>query len=540
MTTKLLAPTPQSAAEAAKIIINGGLVAIPTETVYGLGANGLNPEAVKKIFLAKGRPQDNPLILHLSSPQEIDLYCHHIPEAAYKLAERFWPGPLTMVLPARDIVPKETTSGLDTVALRCPDCLVTRQVIAQAGVPIAAPSANTSGKPSPTTAQHVIDDMEGKIDAVIDAGPCQVGVESTIIDLSGEAPRLLRPGGLPVEDIESVIGPVTWDKAILGDIKDDEVVRAPGMKYRHYAPKAPVTVFRGDPAATAKAMLAQAEPNTGIICYDEYASLFQGCTVMTLGPKGDRLSHAQRVFDDLRHFDDTDVTRILAQCPDDHGLDMAVANRLKKAAGFNVVDVPKEVDIMKIIGITGGTGCGKTTVLEYLKGLDAWVIDCDAVYHQLLATSAPLLEELDSAFPGVVKDGALDRKALGSVVFADDKALARLNDITHRYIQAEVSRQIETQRAAGRKLCAVDAIALLEGQLKDQCDFTVGVIAPTEVRVRRLMARECITEEYAKLRISAQKPNEYFEKNCDYTLNNSFGTIEEFHAQCKKLFDQVL
>ena len=195
-TLLLQANEPDTAKIAADIIKNGGLVAIPTETVYGLGANGLDEEAVAKIFIAKGRPQDNPLILHISGPEQIELFCHHIPQKAYDLAEAFWPGPLTIVLPAKDCVPKRTTGGLSTVAVRCPDHDTARAIIALSGVPIAAPSANISGKPSTTTAQHVLHDHDGKIDAIVDGGPCRVGVESTIVDLTEERPRLLRPGGI--------------------------------------------------------------------------------------------------------------------------------------------------------------------------------------------------------------------------------------------------------------------------------------------------------------------------------------------------------
>ncbi len=331
--------TEESAEKCAEIIRSGGLVAIPTETVYGLGANGLDEEAVLKIFLAKGRPQDNPLILHLADGDEIEKYCIDVPETAKKLAQKFWPGPLTMVLKAKDIVPKRTTAGLDTVAVRCPDCAITRRLIALAGVPVAAPSANTSGRPSPTSAAHVIEDMTGKIEAIIDNGPCTVGVESTIIDLSGDSPRLLRPGGLPVEDIEAVIGHVEKDKAVKGEVKDDEVVRAPGMKYRHYAPKAPVTVVTGNPDDSGKYIFENANENVGVICFDEYAHMFEGCTVKSLGKVTDSGEHARRIFDVLRAFDNTGVSKIFAQCPEDKGLDSAVANRLKKAAGFTVIEV---------------------------------------------------------------------------------------------------------------------------------------------------------------------------------------------------------
>lgn len=337
--TLVFSATEEAAIKCAELIKNGHLVAIPTETVYGLGANGLDEEAVLKIFLAKGRPQDNPLILHLANADEIEKYCCDVPETAKLLAKEFWPGPLTMVLRAKNIVPKRTTAGLDTVAVRCPDCDITRELISRAGVPIAAPSANTSGRPSPTSAAHVIEDMSGKIAAVIDNGPCTVGVESTIIDLSGDRPRLLRPGGLPIEDVEAVIGEVVRDKAVKGEVKDDEIVRAPGMKYRHYAPKAPVTVVTGKPEDTVKYILENLAENVGVICFDEYAQMFEGCAVKCLGKVSDSGEHARRIFDILRAFDATDAVKIFAQCPEDKGLDSAVVNRLKKAAGFTVIEV---------------------------------------------------------------------------------------------------------------------------------------------------------------------------------------------------------
>ncbi len=271
---------------AAAILRAGGLVGIPTETVYGLGANGLDPAAVRRIFEAKGRPQDNPLILHIPDPSWLERYCRDVPAAARRLAEQFWPGPLTMILPRRALVPDEVTCGLETVGVRCPDHPVTLDIIRAAGVPVAAPSGNRSGRPSPTCARHMLEDMEGRIQAVVDGGPCGVGVESTIVDLTLPVPRLLRPGG---------------------------------------------------GAATAAYIRRQAGANTGVICFGEYRDRFPGCTVRSIGPAGDRGEQARRVFDALRSFDGTSVTAIFAQCPGEEGLGLAVANRLKKAAGFQIV-----------------------------------------------------------------------------------------------------------------------------------------------------------------------------------------------------------
>ncbi len=237
---------------AAAILRDGGLVGIPTETVYGLGANGLDPEAVAHIFEAKGRPQDNPLILHIPSADWLERYCQDIPGVAYKLANQFWPGPMTMILKRKDNVPDVVTAGLDTVGMRCPDHAVCRGIIAAADVPVAAPSGNLSGRPSPTTAEHMLEDMDGKIDAIVDGGACTVGVESTIIDLTCTPPRLLRPGGITLEQLESVLGEVAVDAAVRRKMGEGEKPRAPGMKYRHYAPKAPVTVVKGVKENSAK------------------------------------------------------------------------------------------------------------------------------------------------------------------------------------------------------------------------------------------------------------------------------------------------
>ena len=329
--------TARDAARAAAILRQGGLVGIPTETVYGLGANGLDPDAVGRIFAAKGRPQDNPLILHIPSEDWLERYCEDIPPSAYALAERFWPGPLTMILKRRPVVPDAVTAGLDTVGMRCPAHPVCRAILEAADIPVAAPSGNTSGRPSPTTAGHMWEDMEGKIDAIVDGGPCTVGVESTIVDLTCTPPRLLRPGGITLEQLEEALGEVAVDPAVTRPMGAGEKPRAPGMKYRHYAPRAPVTVVAGDPAGSARYIQENAAPEDGIICFDEFAPLFPGHYVERLGPSGDKGEQARRIFDALRAFDDTPVKAIWAQCPEAAGLGLAVANRLNKAAGFHIV-----------------------------------------------------------------------------------------------------------------------------------------------------------------------------------------------------------
>ena len=331
--------TPADAAAAARVIIAGGLLGIPTETVYGLGANGLDAAAVGAIFAAKGRPQDNPLILHVPDAGWLERYCTDVSPVAYALADQFWPGPLTMILRRKPLVPDAVTAGLDTVGMRCPDCAVTREIIARADVPVAAPSGNASGRPSPTTAAAMLEDMDGKIDAIVDAGPCQVGVESTIVDLTVTPPRLLRPGGVTLEELEDALGEVAVDEAVRRLMAPGEQPKAPGMKYRHYAPQAPVTVVRGDPDETAGYIVARMGERSGVICFDEYAGYFRGHLVEAIGPAADQAQQARRIFDALRAFDHADVTDIWAQSPTDTGLGLAVTNRLNKAAGFHIIEL---------------------------------------------------------------------------------------------------------------------------------------------------------------------------------------------------------
>lgn len=339
MKTQLL--TPKDTSRAARILRSGGLVGIPTETVYGLGANGLDPLAVRSIFQAKGRPQDNPLILHIPDPSWLELYCRDIPEAAWRLARRFWPGPLTMVLRRDPAVPDEVTAGLDTVGMRCPAHELCRAVIEAAGVPVAAPSGNTSGRPSPTSVADMLEDMNGKIDAILDGGSCQVGVESTIIDMTAATPRLLRPGGVPLEELRAVLGEVELDPAILRPMEEGEKPLAPGMKYRHYAPKAPVIVVKGSPARSAAYILEHLSPTywDGVICFDEFADWYPSHPVERLGGALDHWENARRLFHALRAMDEAGVKRIWAQSPDTAGMGLAVVNRLDKAAGFHIVEV---------------------------------------------------------------------------------------------------------------------------------------------------------------------------------------------------------
>lgn len=388
---------------AAELIAAGGLVAVPTETVYGLAGDGTDVQAVERIYEVKGRPEVKPLSLMVPGQEAMERYCEDVPPQAKLLAERFWPGPLTIILKSRPLVPDIVRAGGETVGLRCPDHPDTLALLRACGVPLAAPSANPSGAPSPKTAQDVLGYFDGQIEGVIDGGECGLGRESTIISLAQRPFRILRQGALPAEDIEDALA-----------------------------------------------------------------------------------------------------------------------------------------DGMKIIGLTGGSGTGKTTALEVLHGLGALCIDCDELYHELTRSSAELREALTARFGAVyTAGGALDRKALGRIVFADAHALADLNAITHSAVGAEVKRRLREWAMQGGTLAAIDAVALFEGGADALCTATFAVTAPSGERIRRIMEREGISEEYAKLRIGAQQPDSYYTERCTAVLVND-KSKEDFAKLCESEFRKVI
>ena len=391
----------ENIAQAAEILRAGGLVGVPTETVYGLAGNGLDEQAVRQIYEVKGRPEVKPLALMVHDAGEIENYCEDVPEAAKKLAERFWPGPLSIVLKAKcGLVPDIVRAGGDTVSLRCPDHPLTLEALRLAEIPFAAPSANPSGQPSPKTAQEVCEYFEGQIEAVIDGGPCGLGRESTILDMSAVPYRILRQGALPAEEIEKALR-----------------------------------------------------------------------------------------------------------------------------------------DSLRLIGITGPSGCGKTTALKLLEEKGALVLDCDSVYHELLASDHTLLQDLEEAFPGTVRDGVLDRKSLGKRVFSDPAALRRLNDITHRAIGAEIDRRLTAFALQGGSLAALDAIELISSGLGAHCDLVVGILADRETRLRRITARDGISRGEAEMRIDAQKDDAYFIEHCDHIVCND-GDVAAFTSNFMKVIEE--
>lgn len=330
--------------KAAEIIKRGGLVAFPTETVYGLGANGLDENAVPKIYEAKGRPSDNPLILHISKLDEIEDIVKEIPKSALILAEEFWPGPLTMVFKKSERVPYRTTGGLESVAIRMPSNKIARELIKAAGVPIAAPSANSSGRPSPTKAAHVIYDLDGKIDMVIDGGEVDIGIESTIVDVTGEVPVILRPGFITEKMLSEAIGRVEIDEVVKSLSPDKDLKpKAPGMKYRHYAPRGKMTIYKGSHSKVVERINEEISKlegkKTGVLATDETKSYYRADIIISLGSREDGESIAHNLFDALRKFDDDDVEFIYSEGFDENKLGFAIMNRLHKSAGYNIINV---------------------------------------------------------------------------------------------------------------------------------------------------------------------------------------------------------
>lgn len=388
-------------AEAAEILRRGGLVAVPTETVYGLAGNGMNAEAVEQIYEVKGRPETKPLSLMVHDASAMARYCEEVPAAAEYLAQCFWPGPLTIVLKAKQEIPSIVLAGGSTVGLRCPDHPLTQELLAIAGIPLAAPSANPSGEPSPKNADTVFSYFGGKIDAVIDGGECGIGTESTLLSMAAMPYRVLREGALKREEI-------------------------------------------------AQALLQR----------------------------------------------------------------------------------------MTVIGITGMSGSGKTTALSFFAEEGAGVIDCDALYHELLEENVEMRAELSAVFPAAVTSEGIDRRALAAIVFSDEEKLKELNRITHRYVKAAVQERLLRFAMEGKELAAVDAVELISGELAELCSVTVGVIAPRELRCERIMARDGISRERALQRIEAQKDESYYRSQCEHILENS-GDSAAFYSALKNIYREI-
>lgn len=517
MQTEILSPqTEKSAIEkAGKLLRAGEIVVIPTETVYGLAADALNAQAVKKIYRAKGRPSDNPLIVHISSFEEIFPLVREVPERAKKLAEAFWPGPLTMILPKSEKIPDVTSGGLDTVAIRLPAHPTAQAIIRATGRPLAAPSANISGFPSPTRPGHVIDDMTGRVPLIIEDGDCTVGVESTVITLATEKPKILRPGGITKEMLEAVLKEeVALDEAVLSPLKQGKAAASPGMKYKHYAPKTNITIYRG----TEKGYYRFLKKNQGngvyALCFEEDVEKIS-LPCVTMGSFSDPLSQTRRLFDAFRELDELGAHTAYARIPSADGIGLAVCNRLFRAAAFRFHDEAP------ILGLTGQTGAGKSMAASLFQERGYSIIDCDQIAHEITAAGSPVLSALASKFGNEIlrSDGSLNRQKLAELAFSSKENTKALNAITHPAIIQETKR-LALLSGEKNHPCVIDAPLLFQSGLDAICDFTIAVIAPTELRLARIEKRDQIDENTAKKRNSAQEEESYYKERADFLIRN--------------------
>lgn len=522
METKILSTSEYDIALAGEIIAKGGLVAFPTETVYGLGADALNENAVKSIYAAKGRPSDNPLIVHICEKEDIVPLVKEVTPKARALMDAFFPGPLTIILPKSDRVGNVVSGGLDTVAVRMPQNDIARRLIRAAGCPVAAPSANTSGLPSPTRAKYVIEDMNGKIDAIIDGGDCEFGVESTVITLAGDVPTILRPGAVTKEMIESVIGKTEVARAVLEGMKNDEVAASPGMKYKHYAPKAQVVIV--DAEKEVYENFVNSRENAFALCFEG-----DNVTVdkVTYGRENDDLSQARELFDALRQLDEMGAKKVYARIPHTTGVGMAVYNRLIRAAAFKIIDLRKPF----FIGLTGPTGAGKGYVSSRLAEMGFNILDTDKYVKKIYDNNPGILNRLAAEFGNdIIINGELDRKKLAQIAFSSKENTKRLNSIVHPEVISLCERD-------AKPLAVLDAPQLFEAGAADKCYKIISVIADYETRLRRITERDKITQEQAVSRMNAQFDESYYINNSDFVIYNNG---EDIDSQIKKIMEEIL
>lgn len=522
---------------AAEILRNGGIVAIPTETVYGLAANAFDGEAVRKIFEAKGRPQDNPLIVHISDFEQIYSIAREVPENAKALADTFWPGPLTIILPKKAEIPSETSGGLDTVAVRMPSHKIANKII-ELSCPLAAPSANISGFPSPTSFDHVEADMTGRADAICNGGDCDVGVESTVITLATKVPMLLRPGGVTLEQLKSVLGKVEVADAVLNPMNKDDKAESPGMKYKHYSPEAQIQIVRGNIKEFTD--YVNTSDSDGVLCFEGEEKYFPDKICVTFGKEDDSLSQAQRLFEALRELDEKGAKNVLSRSPSKNGVGLAVCNRLYRAAAFRFINAIKR----PIIGLTGPTGAGKGYVAEYLTKLGCYVSDTDKIARELTMKDSPFLGILAENFGQDIIDenGELKRKLLAERAFKDKESQNLLNSLMHpEIIRISLERCFDALEN-GASAAIIDAPLLFEANGDKHCNTIISVIAPKEIRLARIMERDNITSEQAESRMNAQHDDDFYTSKSEFTVRSfePYKVEDELENFVKKYLGQVM
>ena len=505
MTTKIFTTKDDYLETVCELLNAGEVVALPTETVYGLCANALNEKAVVKIFEAKNRPCDNPLIVHIANEDDIFNLVTELPQKAKKCIDAFWPGPFTVILKKKDIVPNCTSGGLDTVAIRMPEHPVIADVIKQSGLYLAAPSANLSGKPSPTKADHVIEDMSGKISAIVDGGECSVGLESTVVSFVGEHPVLLRPGFITAEQIKEICPDLIIDEGVTKSVKDKKVL-SPGMKYKHYAPKCDLTLID----AGSKMFCDYANTlNIPAICFSEDQEKLT-CPYISLGE-----SPEKNLFAVLRKLDEKGYEKAIIHAPKKAGVGLALYNRMVRSCGF------KEIALPIVIGLTGPSGTGKSTLTSKAKEMGFFTVDCDKVAHEVVPT---LKEKLVKAFGKEIFEGEiLNRKALAQKAFINKETTQTLNDIT---LPAIVSKIKEIILSCNNPLVLLDGATIIESGIKQSCDAVISVLCNEDIRIKRFKERDNLTEEEARLRAGARKSTEFYSQNSNYMLFNDDSVLK--------------
>ncbi|MCL1865777.1 MAG: L-threonylcarbamoyladenylate synthase [Oscillospiraceae bacterium] len=515
--------------EKAVALLNAGeVVALPTETVYGLAGNALNPDAVAKIFTAKNRPQDNPLIVHVSDLSMAKSLELDVPPLAEKLSEKYWSGktsdkaPLTMIFrKVGDLIPSVVSCGLDSVAVRVPNSPVMIEIIEKCDFPLAAPSANLSGSPSPTRAVHVFDDLNGKIPLIIDGGDCEVGIESTVIAFEGSRDKptiqILRPGAVTPEML-SEFAEVVVDVEVTADCgvqqPGEAGIRAqvlcPGTKYKHYSPKAEVI-----------AVISESDLNC-----EEYEHVINNPETRTLYAK-------------LREFDELGVSRVYIRLPEQRGVGLALYNRIIRAANYNVLDLTQSCDISVgfthpscVYGLTGMSGAGKSVAAKVFAERGFTVIDCDVTARAVIERS-PCIDEVKTAFPHIFSGGVFDRKKAAEFLFSDKAELARYQSVVFPYVTYEILRLIGEYKSQNKRIL-LDAPTLFQSGADDLCSQIIAVVADESVCVNRITRRDGISEESALKRLRNQPSLDYFKQNCDIVIENN-GSLDEFVKKIEEL-----